>query len=68
MAHIVHEQGGQLDLISQNVDTTRDETRGADRELRSAERYQKGARSKACCLLFILAIVLVIIVLAVVVG
>ncbi|KAK2783666.1 hypothetical protein FQN52_001113 [Onygenales sp. PD_12] len=64
VAHIVHEQGGQLDLISENVERTRDDTRGADTELRSASRYQKNARSKACCLLLILAVVLVIIVLA----
>lgn len=64
VAHIVHEQGGQLDLISENVERTRDDTRGADSELRSASRYQKNARNKACCLLLILAVVLVIIVLA----
>ncbi|OJD18858.1 hypothetical protein AJ78_01113 [Emergomyces pasteurianus Ep9510] len=64
VAHIVHEQGGQLDLISENVERTRDDTRGADSELRSASRHQKNARNKACCLLLILAVVLVIIVLA----
>ncbi|EEH18494.1 hypothetical protein PABG_07555 [Paracoccidioides brasiliensis Pb03] len=64
VAHIVHEQGGQLDLISENVERTRDDTRGADSELRTASRYQKKARNKACCLLLILAVVLVIIVLA----
>ncbi|KAI1905799.1 hypothetical protein LOZ53_005520 [Ophidiomyces ophidiicola] len=68
VAHIVREQGGQLDLISENVERTRDDTRGADRELRSASRYQKNARNKACCLLLILAVVLVIIVLAVTLG
>ncbi|WEW55514.1 hypothetical protein PRK78_000945 [Emydomyces testavorans] len=68
VAHIVREQGGQLDLISENVERTRDDTRGADRELRSASRHQKNARNKACCLLLILAIVLVIIVLAVTLG
>ncbi len=68
VAHIVHEQGDQLDLISANVDNTRMDTRGADLELRSASRYQKSARGKACCLLLILAVVLTIIVLAVVLG
>ena len=68
VAHIVREQGTQLDLVSENVERTRDDTRGADRELRSASRYQKNARSKACCLLLVLAIILVIIVLAVVLG
>ena len=68
VAHIVHEQGDQLDLISANVDNTRMDTQGADLELRSASRYQKNARGKACCLLLILAIVVIIIVLAVVLG
>ncbi|KAL1960235.1 hypothetical protein VTO42DRAFT_8778 [Malbranchea cinnamomea] len=66
VAHIVREQGGQLDLISENIERTRDSTRGADRELRSASRYQKKARNRACCLLLILSIVLTIIILAVV--
>lgn len=66
VAHIVREQGGQLDLISENVERTRDDTHGADRELRGASRYQKNARNKACCLLLILSIVLTIIILAVV--
>lgn len=68
VAHIVQEQGGQLELISENVENTRNDTRGADTELRSASKYQKKSRNKACCLLVILAIVLVIIILAVVLG
>ncbi|KAI5298548.1 hypothetical protein KEM56_003959 [Ascosphaera pollenicola] len=64
VAHIVHEQGGQLELISENVERTRDDTRGADVELRGASRYQKNARTKMCCLLLILAVIFVIIVLA----
>jgi syntaxin 7 len=50
------------------VERTRDDTRGADRELRTASRHQKNARNKAFCLLLILAIVLLIIILAVVLG
>jgi t-SNARE complex subunit (syntaxin) len=68
VAHIVREQGDMLDTIDVNVENTLQDTRGADVELRSASRYQKAARNKACCLLLILAIVLVIIVLAVVLG
>lgn len=68
VAHIVHEQGGQLDTISGNVQNVATDTQHADIELRSASRYQKNARGKACCLLVILALVLVIIVLAVVLG
>lgn len=68
VAHIVHEQGGQLDTISGNVQNVATDTQHADIELRSASRYQKSARGKACCLLVILAVVLIIIVLAVVLG
>ncbi|KAF3491893.1 syntaxin [Arthroderma uncinatum] len=68
VGHIVQEQGGQIDIISENVYNTRDDTRGADRELRTASRHQKNARNKMCCLLVIMAIILVIIVLAVVLG
>ena len=68
VAHIVHEQGAQLDTIDVNVQNTNTDTRQADLELRSANRYQRNARGKACCLLLILAVVLVIIILAVVLG
>ncbi|TVY18307.1 Syntaxin pep12 [Lachnellula arida] len=68
VAHIVNEQGEVLDTISNNVENTRTDTRGADLELRSAARYQRNARSKACCLLLILAVILTIIILAAVVG
>ena len=68
VAHIVHEQGAILETIDGNVQNVATDTRHADIELRSASRYQKNARGKACCLLVILAIVLVIIVLAVVLG
>ncbi len=68
VAHIVHEQGTQIDTISGNVQNVAGDTRQADVELRSASRYQKSARGKACCLLLILAVVLVIIILAAVLG
>lgn len=68
MAHIVHEQGGQLDTIHGNVVTISGNTRQADVELRSASKYQKAARGKACCLLVVLAVVLTIIIVAAVVG
>jgi syntaxin 7 len=68
VAHIVQEQGGQLDIISENVQNVNQDTRGANTELRSASRYQKNARNKACCLLVILAVILTIIILAVVLG
>lgn len=68
VAHIVREQGDMIDAIDVNVENTLTDTRGADVELRSASRYQKAARNKACCLLVILAIVLLIVILAVVLG
>ena len=68
VSHIVHEQGGQLDIISENVDRVTTDAHGASRELHGASRSQKGARNKACCLLFILAFILVIIILAAVLG
>ncbi|KAL3468308.1 t-SNARE [Aspergillus heterothallicus] len=68
VAHIVHEQGGQLDLVSENVDRVHNDTQGASVELRGASRYQKNARNKACCLLVILAVILAIIILAAVLG
>jgi len=68
VAHMVHEQGQSLDMISDNVTSTRDDTRGADQNLRTASRHQKNARSKACCLLLILAVILTIVILAAVIN
>ncbi|RDW57129.1 SNAP receptor PEP12 [Aspergillus mulundensis] len=68
VAHIVNEQGEQLDTISGNVENVHANTQGANVELRSASRYQKNARTKACCLLIILAVILAIIILAAVLG
>ncbi|KAK5107916.1 hypothetical protein LTR62_000576 [Meristemomyces frigidus] len=68
VAHMVHEQGGQLDLIDANVVQTRDDTQNADQQLRTASRHQRSARGKACCLLVILVVVVTVIVLAAVLG
>ena len=65
VAHMVHEQGQTLDIISDNVTQTRDDTRNADQQLRTASRHQKSARGKACCLLLILVIVLTVVLVAV---
>jgi t-SNARE complex subunit (syntaxin) len=61
---MVHEQGQTLDIISDNVTQTRDDTRNADQQLRTASRHQKSARGKACCLLLILVIVLTVVLVA----
>ena len=68
VATMVHDQGFMVDSIADNVEHVREDTRGADSELRSANRYQKNARGKACCLLAILAVVLLVVVLAAVYG
>ncbi|KAI0479527.1 t-SNARE [Xylariaceae sp. FL0804] len=68
VAQIVGEQGEQLQTIENNAVSVRDDTRGADVELRSAARYQKNARSKACCLLLVLAVIMAIVLLAVFLG
>ncbi|KAI5860415.1 t-SNARE [Durotheca rogersii] len=68
VAQIVGEQGEQLQTIETNAVAVRDDTRGADYELRTAARYQKNARSKACCLLLILAVIMAIVLLAVFLG
>jgi len=68
VAHMVSEQGNTLDVIDANVTQTRDDTRNADQQLRTASRHQRSARGKACCLLLILGIVLMVVLLAVVVG
>ena len=68
VAQIVSEQGEQLNTIADNVEVTRDDTRGAMTELGRASQYQKSARSKGCLLLLIVAIILTIVLLAVFVG
>lgn len=68
VAEMVGQQGEQLDTIADNVENVRVDTRGADYELRSAARYQKNARSKACCLLLVLAVILTIVLLAIFLG
>jgi len=55
---LVVQQGESLDLIENNVSNARDETVEATQQLLQAEKYQKTARKRQCCLLFlVLAIV-----------
>jgi len=68
VATMVHEQGEQLDIISDNIVSTRDDTRGASQELTTASRHQRSSRNKACCLLLILAVVLTVVILAATIG
>ncbi|KAF1820132.1 t-SNARE [Dissoconium aciculare CBS 342.82] len=66
VATMISDQGNMLDTIDVNVMNTRDDTRNADQQLRTASRHQKSARGKACCLLVILAIILAVVILAIV--
>lgn len=68
VAHMVREQGEQLDTIEGNVVDTRDHTKNAAQQLNTASRHQKSARGKACCLLIILVIVLTVVILAAALG
>lgn len=68
VATMVQEQGEQLDTIADNIESVHTDTRGADHELRAAARYQRNARSKACCLLLVLSVILTIILLAIFLG
>ncbi|KAJ4994280.1 snare domain-containing protein [Stagonosporopsis vannaccii] len=45
VAHMVHEQGAQLDIIEENVEVTHDASRGAHVNLKQASNYQKSARN-----------------------
>jgi t-SNARE complex subunit (syntaxin) len=62
---MVSRQGDQLDVIDANVENVAQDHKAAHLELRSAAKYQKGARNRACCLLLILAVVLTVVLLAV---
>jgi t-SNARE complex subunit (syntaxin) len=66
VAQIVGEQGEQIDTIAYNAQNVQTDTRAADLELRSAARYQRNARGKACCFMLILAVILTIVILAIV--
>ncbi|KAI9827003.1 MAG: hypothetical protein M1826_006482 [Phylliscum demangeonii] len=68
VAHIVGQQGTQLDMIADNVENVRTDAQGADAELRTASRYQKNARSRMCCLLLILSAIVAVILLAAFLG
>ncbi|SPO03954.1 related to syntaxin 12, partial [Cephalotrichum gorgonifer] len=65
VAQIVSEQGEQLNTIADNVEVTRDDTRGAMVELGRASNYQKSARKKGCFLLLIASVILMIVLLAI---
>lgn len=51
---IIHEQLFQIDTIEENVNNYSTDARGASRELRKAERYQRRSSGRMCCCLLIL--------------
>ena len=65
LGQLVVEQEEDLEHIDANVSRAAQHHSQADQELRTAARYQKGARNRACCLLLILAVILTVILLAV---
>ena len=54
-----------VDNIEDNVQMMAGHTRAAERELRSANQYQKSARMRACWLTMILVIIFTVVLLAV---
>jgi len=60
---LVGEQQEHIDNIESNVESAREHTHQGHEELIQAEQYQKKARRKQCCILFIVLAVVGIIVL-----
>jgi len=61
---LVNEQQGSIDIIDNNIQDAKAKTEQAHQELLQAEEYQKKARTKKCCIVFILLGVVAAIVLA----
>lgn len=62
---IVQEQGGMIDNIEYNIGEIATNTEGADRELVTAQEYQRKAGKRAACLLLIVGFVISVVLLAV---
>lgn len=65
LGQIVQEQGGMIDNIEYNITEIATNTEGADRELVSANEYQRKAGRRAACLLLIVGFVVTVVLLAV---
>lgn len=68
LGQIVQEQGGMIDNIEYNITEIATNTEGADRELVSANEYQRKAGRRAACLLLIVGFVVTVVLLAVGTG
>jgi len=62
---LVHQQGGMLDNIENNIDSVHVDTSRAAEELTQAHEYQRRAGRRAACLMLILIVVVAIVLLAV---
>ncbi|KAE9403819.1 t-SNARE [Gymnopus androsaceus JB14] len=62
---LVHQQGGMLDNIENNIDSVHVDTSRAAEELTQAHEYQRKAGRRAACLMLILIVVVAIVLLAV---
>ncbi|KAG5437896.1 hypothetical protein PCANB_000612 [Pneumocystis canis] len=65
---IISEQGVMLDNIENNISTTLSQVIHADNELKTANTYQKKARNRSCCLLFILSSLVSLVILMIILG
>ncbi|KAJ6239833.1 hypothetical protein M0813_24753 [Anaeramoeba flamelloides] len=68
IASMVHEQGKGIELIADNVETTKQRVNDGVDNLRTANKYQKKSRKKSCWLLMIIACVILVVVLIVIIG
>ena len=57
---MVHTQGDMLDNIEMNITTSAASVSSATRELGKADKYQRKARNKGCCLLVFLLVFLAV--------
>ena len=58
MQQLVGEQQESIDVIENNITSTRAQTESAMKELLTAEEYQRSARKKQCCMALVVAVVI----------
>jgi syntaxin 12/13 len=59
---LVHEQQEGIDMIENNIMSTKERTENASEQLVSAEGYQRKARKKQCCVVVILLVIIAVVV------
>ena len=64
LAVLVHDQGGMVDDIDQNITRTAQHTEEAGTQLQQAEKHQRASRNRMCFILmnvgFVLAVLVVL--------